>query len=85
MYHEEQAEHQELQEHLAVLDLEYSQIMEKRQREQERREEEERERETKSRAVVIIQAFYRGWKVRKAMKSKTKSKKGKQGKGKKKK
>ncbi|KAK2816685.1 hypothetical protein Q7C36_022956 [Tachysurus vachellii] len=85
MYHEEQAERQVLQEHLSELDLEYSQIMEKRQREQERREEEEREREMKTRAVVIIQAFYRGWKVRKAMKSKTKSKKGKQGKGKKKK
>lgn len=83
-YEEELAELRELQEHFAVLELEHSQIMEERRRERERREEEEREREMKSRAAVVIQAFFRGWKVRKAMKKKTKGKKGKKGKGKKK-
>ncbi|KAG7314356.1 hypothetical protein KOW79_021659 [Hemibagrus wyckioides] len=83
VYMEEQAELRELQEHLAVLEIEYSQIMEERQKKRERREKEEREREMKSRAAVIIQAFWRGWKVRKAMKSKAKSKKSKKAKGKK--
>ncbi|XP_060769357.1 dynein regulatory complex protein 10 [Neoarius graeffei] len=83
-YEEELAELRELQEHFAVLELEHSQIMEERRRERERREEEEREREMKSRAAIVIQAFFRGWKVRKAMKKKTKGKKGKKGKGKKK-
>lgn len=82
-YEEEQAELRELQEHLAVLELESSQITEHRRRERERREEMEREREAQSRAAVVIQAFWRGWRVRKALKNQTKSKKGKKGKGKK--
>ncbi|TSR75251.1 IQ domain-containing protein D [Bagarius yarrelli] len=84
-YEQEQAELRELQEHLADLGLEYSQIMEIRRQERERREEEERERQVKSDATVIIQAYWRGWKVRKAMKSKAKKKPSKKGKGKKKK
>ncbi|KAL7838868.1 hypothetical protein AOLI_G00272720 [Acnodon oligacanthus] len=83
IYEEEKAELRELQEHFAVLELEYSQIMEERRIAQEQREEEEREREVKSHAAVIIQAFWRGHCVRKVMKAKAKSKKAKKGKGKK--
>ncbi|XP_053474093.1 dynein regulatory complex protein 10 [Ictalurus furcatus] len=83
-YAEEQAELRELQEHFAVLELEYTQIVEERRRERERKEEEERERQVKSRAAVVIQALWRGWRVRQAMKKKAKSSKGKkQHKGKK--
>ncbi|KAM9440706.1 dynein regulatory complex protein 10 [Clarias gariepinus] len=82
-YEEERAELQQLQEHFSVLELEYSQIVEEQRRECERREEEERDRETKSRAAVVIQAFWRGWRVRNAMKKKSKGKKGKKGKSKK--
>ncbi|XP_036435933.1 dynein regulatory complex protein 10 [Colossoma macropomum] len=85
IYEEEKAELRDLQEHYAVLELEYSQIMEERRIAQEQREEEEKEREVKSQAAVIIQAFWRGYCVRKVMKAKTKSKskKAKKGKGKK--
>ncbi|KAL7834240.1 hypothetical protein SRHO_G00284870 [Serrasalmus rhombeus] len=83
IYEEEKAELRELQEHYAVLELEYSQVMEERRIAQEKKEEEEREREVKSHAVVIIQAFWRGHCVRKVMKAKVKSKKAKKGKGKK--
>lgn len=82
-YEEEGAELCQLQEHFAVLELEYTQIMEERRRESERREEEKRKRATQSQAAVIIQAVWRGWKVRKAMKNKSKSKKSKKGKAKK--
>ncbi|XP_072550447.1 dynein regulatory complex protein 10 isoform X2 [Salminus brasiliensis] len=82
IYEEEKAELRELQEHYAVLELEYSQIMEERRIAQERKEEEEREREVQSHAAIIIQAFWRGSCVRKAMKAKTKGKKAKKGKGK---
>ncbi|XP_062844813.1 dynein regulatory complex protein 10 [Trichomycterus rosablanca] len=83
MYEEERAELKDLQELHVVLEPEYAQIMEERRRAQERRVEEEKELQTKSRAAIIIQAVWRGWSVRKAMKnkSKSKSKKGKKGKG----
>ncbi|XP_030648166.1 dynein regulatory complex protein 10 [Chanos chanos] len=83
VYEEEKAELQELQEHYAVLELEYSQIMEERRIAQERKEEEEREREVKSRAATLIQAYWRGFRVRTSTRGKAKSKKGKKGKGKK--
>ncbi|KAF4073426.1 hypothetical protein AMELA_G00258570 [Ameiurus melas] len=76
-YAEEQAELCELQERFAVLELEYTQIVEERRRERERKEEEERERQVKSRAAVVIQALWRGWRVRQALKKKAKSGKGK--------
>lgn len=83
-YADEQAELCELQEHFAVLELEYTQIVEERRRERERKEEEERETQVKSRAAVVIQALWRGWRVRQAMKKKAKNSKGKkQPKGKK--
>ncbi|XP_051967287.1 dynein regulatory complex protein 10 [Xyrauchen texanus] len=83
IYEEEKAELTELEEHFAILDLEYSQIMEERQQAQEQREQQERDRELHSQAAIIIQAHWRGFCVRKAMKAKAKPKKGKKGKGKK--
>ncbi|KAI7813646.1 dynein regulatory complex protein 10 [Triplophysa rosa] len=82
-YEEEKTELGELEELAAVLELEYSQIMEERQQAQKQREQQERERELHSQAAVVIQAFWRGFCVRKAMKAKAKPKKGKKGKGKK--
>ncbi|KAK2911169.1 hypothetical protein Q8A67_003302 [Cirrhinus molitorella] len=83
MYEVEMAELRQLEEHFAVLDLEYSQIMEERQEAQEQREQQEREREIQSQAATIVQAYWRGFCVRKAMKANVKPKKGKKGKGKK--
>ncbi|XP_066515454.1 dynein regulatory complex protein 10 [Hoplias malabaricus] len=83
VYEEERAEFNTLLEQYSVLELEYSQIMEERRIAQERRDEEERETERKSHAAVIIQAFWRGAQVRKAMRANGKSKKSKKNKGKK--
>ncbi|KAF4113475.1 dynein regulatory complex protein 10 [Onychostoma macrolepis] len=83
MYEADMAELTALEEHSAVLDLEYSQIMEERQEAQKQREQQEREREMQSQAATVIQAHWRGFRVRKAMKANAKPKKGKKGKGKK--
>ncbi|KAI2664818.1 IQ domain-containing D-like isoform X2 [Labeo rohita] len=83
MYEVDMEEGRQLEEHFAVLDLEYSQIMEERQEAQEQREQQEREREIQSQAATIIQAHWRGFCVRKAVKVNAKPKKGKKGKGKK--
>ncbi|XP_052412093.1 dynein regulatory complex protein 10 [Carassius gibelio] len=83
MYEADMAELTALEEHSAVLDLEYSQIMEERLEAQKQREKQEREREIQSQAATVIQAHWRGFCVRKAMKANTKPKKGKKGKGKK--
>ncbi|KAI1900498.1 hypothetical protein AGOR_G00050550 [Albula goreensis] len=80
---QETAELRELEKHYAVLELEYSQIMEERKLAQEQKEKEEREKVIKDQNAVIIQAYWRGFKVRKAMKGKNKGKKGKKGKGRK--
>ncbi|XP_018959655.2 dynein regulatory complex protein 10-like isoform X2 [Cyprinus carpio] len=85
VYEAEMTELRALEEHSAFLDLEYSQIMEERQKAQEQREQQEREREMQSQAATIIQAHWRGFCVRKAMKANAKPKKGKKGKGKKRK
>ncbi len=58
------AELRVLEEHSAVLDLEYSQIMEERQKAQKQREQQEREREMQSQASTVIQAHWRGFRVR---------------------
>ncbi|XP_073697350.1 dynein regulatory complex protein 10 [Garra rufa] len=83
MHEVEMAELRQLEEHSAVLDLEYSQIMEERQEAQELREQQERERDIQSQAATMVQAYWRGFCVRKAMKTNAKPKKGKKGKGKK--
>ncbi|KAL2095382.1 hypothetical protein ACEWY4_010101 [Coilia grayii] len=83
VFEEEKEELRELEEHYGVLEEEYLQVMEERRLALERQEEEERAREVMGRAAIIIQAYWRGFCVRKAMKAKAKSKGGKKGKGKK--
>lgn len=83
MHEQDKTELKELEELFAVMDLEYSQIMEERREAQEKREQQEKEREMQSQAATIIQAHWRGFCVRKAMKASAKPKKGKKGKGKK--
>ncbi|KAJ8414049.1 hypothetical protein AAFF_G00066470 [Aldrovandia affinis] len=83
LYTQETEELMELEEHYAVLELEFSQIMEEKRLAQEHKEKEEREQVVKDQNAVVIQAYWRGFKVRKAMKGKNKGKKGKKGKGKK--
>nr|XP_046206886.1 dynein regulatory complex protein 10 isoform X2 [Oncorhynchus gorbuscha] len=84
VYEEEKEELRELEEAYAVLEQEFSQIQEERRLAEERREEEQKELEKKSRASTIIQAYWRGHRVRKAMRGKgKKGSKGKKGKGKK--
>ncbi|XP_035235585.1 dynein regulatory complex protein 10 isoform X2 [Anguilla rostrata] len=82
-YAQESKELQELEEHYKVLELEFSQIMDERRLAQELKEEEERERVIKEQNAVIIQAYWRGFQVRKEMKGKPTGKKGKKGKGRK--
>ncbi|XP_067264324.1 dynein regulatory complex protein 10 [Chanodichthys erythropterus] len=83
MHEKDKTELKELEELFAVMDLEYSQIMEERREAQEKREQQEKEREMQSQAATIIQAHWRGFCVRKAKKASAKPKKGKKGKGKK--
>ncbi|XP_056149756.1 dynein regulatory complex protein 10 [Lampris incognitus] len=80
-YEEEKQELTELEEVYAVLELEYSQIQEERQLAEERMMEEKRELELKSQAAIIVQAWWRGYRIRKAIKGK--SKRSKKAKGKK--
>uniref|UniRef100_A0A8C2GZA9 Dynein regulatory complex protein 10 n=1 Tax=Cyprinus carpio TaxID=7962 RepID=A0A8C2GZA9_CYPCA len=58
-------------------------LQKERQEAQKQREQKEREREMQSQAATVIQAHWRGFCVRKAMKANAKPKKGKKGKGKK--
>ncbi|XP_062391748.1 dynein regulatory complex protein 10 [Sardina pilchardus] len=83
VFEEEKEELRELEEHYGLLEVEYTQVMEERRLEQQRQEEEERAREVMGRAATVIQAYWRGFRVRKAMRAKAKGKKGKKGKGKK--
>ncbi|MGH0142340.1 UNVERIFIED_CONTAM: hypothetical protein FKN15_039235 [Acipenser sinensis] len=64
VYTEEQGELKELEEHFAVLDQEYSQIMEERRLAREKKEQEERELVLMIRAATRIQALWKGYKVR---------------------
>ncbi|KAM4053242.1 dynein regulatory complex protein 10 [Anomaloglossus baeobatrachus] len=80
MYEEEKAQLVELKEKLAVLEVEYVQIVEERRLAQLRREEAERELASMNRAAIVIQAHWKGYQVRRSMKSKKKKKK--KGKGK---
>ncbi|XP_049329030.1 dynein regulatory complex protein 10-like [Astyanax mexicanus] len=92
LYEMEMAELSDLQKYHAVREVEYLQVVERRRIEKELREKEERERGLRIRAAaVILQSFWKGWRVRKAMKEKSKKStekkkgkgKGKKGKGKK--
>ncbi|XP_043924382.1 dynein regulatory complex protein 10 [Protopterus annectens] len=82
IYKEEKAQLSELQEQYDVMEQEYKQIMEDRRIAQQKKEEAERELANMTRAAIFIQAFWRGYKVRKMLKGKKKGKKGKKGKGK---
>ncbi|KAI5089636.1 dynein regulatory complex protein 10 [Silurus meridionalis] len=80
MYEEERAKLRELQDLFSVLELEYTQIMEEKRREREQKEKEEQEREMRNKASVVIQALWRGYRLRKALKNQSQTKKGKKGK-----
>ena len=84
VYTEEKKQLNELEERFKTLEEEYSQIMEERRIARERQEAAERELQMCVSAATTIQAFWRSFKVRKALKSKKKKKGGKKkgGKGK---
>jgi len=82
-YEEERQELKELEEAYSVLAVEYDQIMEERRVEEEQRREELRQLGLQTGGAVVIQAWWRGHCVRKALKAKSKSKKPKKGKAKK--
>lgn len=64
----------------AELDVEYRYILDKRQLEAEKKEKEAKELVVKTKAALIIQASWRGYRVRKALKEEEKKGKGKKGK-----
>ena len=81
VYTEEKKQLNELEERFKTLEEEYTQIMEERRIAREKREAAEREMAMTVGAATTIQAFWRSFKVRKALKSKKKKgKKGKKGK-----
>ncbi|XP_010894647.2 dynein regulatory complex protein 10 [Esox lucius] len=84
VYKEEKEELRELEEAYAVLEQEFSQVQEERHADEARREEEQKELVRRSHATTVIQAFWRGHRIRKSMRGKgKKGSKGKKGKGKK--
>lgn len=72
VYTEEKKQLNELEERFKTLETEYNQIMEERRISRERREAAERELQASMKAATTIQAFWRSFKVRKALKSKKK-------------
>ncbi|KAM5193280.1 dynein regulatory complex protein 10 [Mantella aurantiaca] len=81
VYEEEKAQLAELKEKLAVFEVEYVQIMEEREQTRLKKEAAEKELANKNHAATIIQAHWKGYLVRTAMKSKKKKKKKGKGKG----
>ncbi|XP_064424334.1 dynein regulatory complex protein 10 [Latimeria chalumnae] len=77
VYTEEKAQLFELEQQFAVLQTEYSQIMEERRITQERRAAAEKEFAMMSRAAIFIQSFWKGYKIRKLLRGRKKKKKGK--------
>lgn len=77
VYTEEKKQLHELEERFKTLEEEYIAIMEERRIAREKREAAERELAIMVRAATTIQAFWRSFKVRKALKSKKKKKGGK--------
>ncbi|XP_072103651.1 dynein regulatory complex protein 10 isoform X2 [Mobula birostris] len=75
----------ELEQKIELLELEYIQIVEDRKRKAEEKAAKDEQIYLMGRAAVMIQAFWKGYKVRQLMKSLKKKKKKKKGKGKKKK
>ncbi|XP_041348856.1 dynein regulatory complex protein 10-like [Gigantopelta aegis] len=72
VYTEEKKQLHELEERFKTLEAEYLQIMEERRAAREKREQAERELALMVKAATTIQAFWRSYKVRKALKSKKK-------------
>ncbi|XP_039875617.1 dynein regulatory complex protein 10 isoform X1 [Simochromis diagramma] len=81
-YEMEDNERKKFEKPFATLEMEYNQIQERRRLAEEKRQEEIRELELKTKAAILIQAWWRGYSVRKALKNKAKSKKAKSDKGK---
>ncbi|XP_023666072.1 dynein regulatory complex protein 10 isoform X3 [Paramormyrops kingsleyae] len=81
LYVKEKGELQELEEHYALLEVEFLQIMEEKRLANQQEEEEQQDLAVKSHAALIIQAYWKGHRVRKMMRVKSKHKKGKKGKG----
>ncbi|KAM4746195.1 dynein regulatory complex protein 10 isoform 1-T4 [Anableps anableps] len=77
-YENELEEVSKLEEPFSALQEQYNQIQEKRRVAEEKRKEMERELEMKLKATIVIQAWWKGYCVRKALKSRVK--KGKKGK-----
>jgi len=78
IYTEEKKQLHELEERFNTLEKEYVSIMEERRLAREKREKAERELAMMVKAATTIQAFWRSYKVRKALKQrKNKRKKGK--------
>lgn len=72
VYTEEKKQLHELEERFKTLEAEYQQIMEERRLARERREAAERELALMVKASTTIQAFWRSFKVRKALKTRKK-------------
>jgi len=70
VYMEEKKQLNELEDRFHVLEAEYNRIMDERRRAREVRETAERHLQTMIRASLTIQAFWRSFKVRKAIKAK---------------
>lgn len=78
-YTKEKKQLNELEERFKTLEEEYKTIMAEREAERERKEKEARELQLCMQAATTIQAFWRSFKVRKAIRTKKKGKKGKRG------
>ncbi|KAJ8312614.1 hypothetical protein KUTeg_009987 [Tegillarca granosa] len=72
IYTEEKKQLHELEERFKTLDTEYQQIMEERRVAREKREAAEREMALMIKAATTVQAFWRSYKVRKALKGRKK-------------
>lgn len=78
----EDRERKRLEKPFADMEMECNQIQERRRLAEEKRREEIRVLELKTKAAIVVQAWWRGYSVRKALKNKGKSTKAKKGKGK---
>uniref|UniRef100_A0A8C9R7K1 Dynein regulatory complex protein 10 n=1 Tax=Scleropages formosus TaxID=113540 RepID=A0A8C9R7K1_SCLFO len=76
-YAKEKEELRDLEERYTILEVEFRQIVEEKRLAKERKEQEERELAIKGSAALVIQAYWRGHNVRKAVRTKSKGKKGK--------
>ncbi|XP_033106931.1 dynein regulatory complex protein 10-like [Anneissia japonica] len=77
VYTEEKSQLNELEERFKTLETEYTTIVEERRIAKEKKEREERELSLMIKAATVVQAFWRSYKCRKALKAKNKKKKGK--------